>query len=48
MEDLLDLYEAPPDPKCPKVCFDELPYQMVAETREPVPARPGRRTRRYS
>jgi hypothetical protein len=41
MEDLLDLYEAPPDPKRPKVCFDELPYQIVAETRQPLPARPG-------
>ncbi len=45
MEDVLDLYEAPPDPKRPKVCFDELPYQIVAETRDPVPARPGRPTR---
>ena len=45
MEDLLDLYEAPPDPKRPKVCFDELPYQLVAETRQPVPARPGRPAR---
>jgi hypothetical protein len=42
MEDLLDLYEQPPDPKRPRVCFDELPYQIVAETRQPVPARPGR------
>ena len=45
MEDLLDLYEAPPDPKRPTVCFDELPYQIVAETRQPVPAQPGRPAR---
>jgi hypothetical protein len=45
MEDLLDLYEEPPDPKRPKVCFDELPYQIVAETRQPVPAQPGRPAR---
>jgi DDE superfamily endonuclease len=45
MEDLLDLYEEPPDPKRPKVCFDELPYQLVAETRQPVPGRPGRPAR---
>jgi hypothetical protein len=41
MEDVLDLYEEPPDPHRPKVCFDELPYQIVAETRVPVPGRPG-------
>ncbi len=45
MEDVLDLYEEPPDPQRPKVCFDELPYQIVAETRQAVPARPGRATR---
>lgn len=42
MEDVLDLYEEPYDPKCPVVCFDEMPYQMVAETRTRVPAKPGR------
>jgi hypothetical protein len=45
MEDVLDLYEEPPDPKRPTVCFDELPYQIVAETRTPIPARPGRPAR---
>jgi hypothetical protein len=45
MEDVLDLYEAPPDPQRPVVCFDELPYQIVAETRCPVPAQPGRAAR---
>lgn len=38
---MLDLYEAPYDPKSPVVCFDELPYQLVAETRTPQPASPG-------
>src|SRR5215211_8063764 len=42
MEDVLDLYEEPYEPKRPVVCFDEMPYQMVAETRTPVPAKPGR------
>jgi hypothetical protein len=42
MEDVLDLYEEPYDPKRPVVCFDEMPYQMVAQTRTPVPAKPGR------
>jgi transposase len=41
MEDLLELYEEPHDPKRPTVCFDEMPYQMVAEKRVPIPARAG-------
>ena len=41
----MDLYEEPPDPRRPLVCFDELPYQIVAETRVPVPGRPGRPAR---
>jgi DDE superfamily endonuclease len=45
MEDVLDLYEAPADPRRPLVCFDELPYQLVSETRTPRPARPGRPAR---
>jgi hypothetical protein len=42
MEDVLDLYEEPYDPNRPVVCFDEMPYQMVAETRTPLPRKPGR------
>jgi hypothetical protein len=42
MEDVLDLYAEPPDPLRPRVCFDELPYQLVSETRPPLAARPGR------
>jgi hypothetical protein len=38
MEDVLELYEEPYDPKRPGVCFDELPYRMVAEKRTPLPA----------
>jgi hypothetical protein len=45
MEDVLDLYAEPPDPQRPRVCFDELPYQLVSETRRPVSAGPGRRQR---
>jgi hypothetical protein len=41
MEDVLDLYEEPYDPKRPVVCFDEMPYQMVAEKRVPIPAKAG-------
>lgn len=41
MEAVLDLYEEPADPRQPRVCFDELPYQLVDETRTPLLARPG-------
>lgn len=41
MEDVLDLYAQPADPKRPVVCFDETPRQLIGETREPVPAKPG-------
>lgn len=45
MEDVLDLYAEPYDPKRPTVCFDELPYQIVAETRVGLPVQPGRSQR---
>lgn len=45
MEDVLDLYEAPADPKRPRVCFDEMPLQLVSEVRAPLPARPGQAQR---
>ena len=41
MEDVLDLYAAPPDPRRPVVCFDETPRQLIGETRVPIPAEPG-------
>lgn len=41
MEDVLDLYEEPYDPRYPQVCFDERPYQLVSEKRQPWPAQPG-------
>jgi DDE superfamily endonuclease len=41
MEDVLELYEEPHDPKRPLICFDEMPYQMVVEKRVPIPAKPG-------
>ena len=42
MEDVLDLYHEPYDPQCPTVCFDETSKHLVAETRPPRPAAPGR------
>ena len=41
MEDVLDLYAEAPDAGRPVVCFDEVPIQLIAETRQPVLAKPG-------
>ena len=41
MEDLLELYAERHDPLRPVVCLDELPKQLLAEVREPLPVRPG-------
>ncbi len=41
MEDVLDLYAEPYDPQRPVVCFDETSTQLLAETRPPLPPRPG-------
>jgi transposase len=41
MEDVLDLYAEPADPKRPVVCFDESPTQLIGEVRQPIPAEPG-------
>lgn len=41
MEDVLDLYEEPYDPKRPKVCFDETSTQLIEEKRLPWPSKPG-------
>ena len=41
MEDVLEVYHLPQDPDCPVVCVDETSKQLVAETRVPIPAKPG-------
>ena len=41
MEDGLEVYTRPYDPRCPQVCLDETSKQLVADTREPLPAAPG-------
>ncbi len=41
MEDILDLYEEPPDPSRPVVNFDETPIQLIGETRVPIAAKKG-------
>lgn len=45
MEDVLDLYAEPYDPKRPKVNFDETSKQLIEEKREPLPAKAGRAQR---
>lgn len=42
MEDVLDLYQEPYDPRRPVICMDETSKQLVAETRVPIPAAKGR------
>ena len=41
MEDVLGVYKRPYDPKRPVVCMDETFKQLIGETREPLPVRPG-------
>lgn len=38
MEEVLDVYEQPYDPKRPKVCFDVSSRQLIEQTRLPVQA----------
>jgi hypothetical protein len=42
MEDVLEVYHRPFDPRRPVVCLDETSKQLVAEARAPIPASPGR------
>jgi len=41
MEDVLEVYKRPYDPKRPQVCMDETSKQLLADTREPIPAKSG-------
>ena len=41
MEDILDVYQQPYDPEYPLWCMDEKPYQILGDSREPLPMRPG-------
>jgi hypothetical protein len=41
MEDILDLYEQPYDPKRPVICFDERPCQLIGDAIVPIPIKPG-------
>src|SRR6202020_2669201 len=41
MEGVLEVYQRPHDPARPVVCLDETSKHLVAETRVPIPAKPG-------
>lgn len=44
MENVLEVYQRPYDPKHPVVCMDETSKQLIRETRTPIAAGPGRVT----
>lgn len=41
MEDVLEVYSRPYDPKFPVVCMDESSTQLIGEVHEPIPASQG-------
>ena len=45
MEDVLEVYTRPYDPRRPQVCLDETSVQLIGEKRLPVPMAPGRLAR---
>lgn len=45
MEDVLEVYHLPYDPKYPVVCMDESCKQLIGEVRTPIPCKPGQPAR---
>ena len=41
MEDVLEGYQRPFDPKRPLLCMDEISQQLRADSRPPLPLQPG-------
>jgi hypothetical protein len=41
MEDVLDVYQRPYDPKRPQVCLDEASRQLLSDVRAPLPIQPS-------
>jgi len=41
MEQVLDIYEQPYNPRRPVVCFDERPCQLLDDVLMPIPMKPG-------
>jgi hypothetical protein len=42
MEDVLETYTLPCNPKRPVICLDETSRQLIGESRNPLPAEPGK------
>jgi transposase len=42
MEDILEVYERPYNPRFPVVCFEERPYQLLQGLAQELPMTPGR------
>ena len=45
MEDVLEVYTRPYDPRRPLVCLDETSRQLLAQARPPLAAAPGQPAR---
>lgn len=45
MEEVLDIYKQPYDPKRPVICMDESSKQLIKEVRDPLPMKPGQVTK---
>ena len=45
MEDVLEVYTRPYDPRYPQVCMDEVSKQLLRDTRQSLPMEPGRAQR---
>jgi hypothetical protein len=42
MEDVLEVYTRPYDPRFPQICMDESAKQLLQDKRESLPLQPGR------
>jgi DDE superfamily endonuclease len=42
MEDVLEVYQRPVDPRRPLLCMDEISKQLLADSRPPLPMQPGK------
>ena len=45
MEDVLEVYTRPYDPRYPQVCMDETSKQLLRDTSQALPMEPGRARR---
>jgi hypothetical protein len=46
MEDVLEVYIRPYDPRRPQICMDETSKQLLRETRQSLPMQPRQAERR--